>query len=99
MRSILPSTPLDLVDLFFYLQGFEVVELGFVRLELCVEFVFARFLLLGMSVGLLWAAGGADPLNYEGAHLQTHSAQRGLPDHPCRQSLDNCQCGRTRRWR
>ena len=53
MRSILPSTPLDLVDLFFYLQGFEVVKLGFVRLELGVELVFARFLLLGMSVDLL----------------------------------------------
>lgn len=56
MRSILPSTPLDLVDLFFYLEGFEVVELGFVRLELGVEFVFACFLLRGMSFSLSWAA-------------------------------------------
>ena len=57
MRSILPSTPLDLVDLFFYLEGFEVVELGFVRLELGVEFVFTCFLLRGMSVGFIVGRG------------------------------------------
>ena len=98
MRSILPSTPFDLIDLFFYLEGFEVVELGFVRLELGVEFVFACLLLFGMSIGPLWTAG-ADPLEDEIAHLQTHSAQRVLHGPLCRQSPGSCRCGRTRRWK
>lgn len=41
MGGILTTAPFDLVDLLFDLEGFEVVELGFVRLELGVEFVFA----------------------------------------------------------
>ena len=98
MRSILPSTPLDLVDLFFDLEGFEVVELGFVRLEFGVEFVFACFLLRGMSLGPWWAAE-VDFLGYEIAHLQTHSAQKVLHDPLCRQSPGSCQCGRTQRWK
>ena len=49
MRGVLSSTPLDLVDLLFYLQGFQVIELGFMRLELGVEFVFASFLLPTVS--------------------------------------------------
>lgn len=49
MGGILSSTPLDLVDLLFDLEGLEVIELGLVRLELGVEFVFASFFLLGTS--------------------------------------------------
>ena len=45
MRSVLSATPLDLVDLLFYLERLEVIELGFVGLKLGVEFVFARLLL------------------------------------------------------
>lgn len=45
MRGILAATPLDLVDLLFYLKRLEVVELGFVGLKLGVEFVLARLLL------------------------------------------------------
>jgi len=46
--SILPATPLDLVDLLLDLKGLEIVELGLVRLELCVELVFAGFFLYHM---------------------------------------------------
>lgn len=45
MGGILSSAPFDLVDLFLDLEGFQVIELRFVRLELSVEFVFASLLL------------------------------------------------------
>ncbi len=45
MRGILAAAPLDFVDFFFDFEGFEVVELGFVRLELSMELVFAGLLL------------------------------------------------------
>jgi hypothetical protein len=41
----LSAAPLDLVDLLFNLEGFEIIELGLVGLELCVKLVFARFFL------------------------------------------------------
>lgn len=50
MRRILPSTPLDLVDLLFYLQRLEVVKFGFMGLELGVELVFAGFFLLNVKL-------------------------------------------------
>ena len=54
MCAILALAPLNLVDLLFYLQGFEVIELGLVRLELCVELVFtALFLQFVPSARLL----------------------------------------------
>jgi len=40
------SAPLDLVDLLFDLEGFEVVEFGLVRLELGMELVLACFFLV-----------------------------------------------------
>lgn len=46
MGGILSSTPFDLVDLLFNLEGFEVVKFGFVGLELSVELVLASLLLL-----------------------------------------------------
>lgn len=46
MRSILPSAPLDLVDFLLYLQRFQIIEFGLMRLKLSVEFVLACFLLL-----------------------------------------------------
>lgn len=49
MGGILSSTPLDLVDLLFDFEGLEVIELGFVRLKLGVEFVLASFFLLDTS--------------------------------------------------
>jgi len=45
MRGILSSAPLDLIDLLFYFEGFEVVKFGFVRLKFGVEFVLASFFL------------------------------------------------------
>jgi hypothetical protein len=45
MRSILPSAPLNLVDLFLDFQRFEIIELGFMRLEFCVELVLASLFL------------------------------------------------------
>jgi hypothetical protein len=50
VRRILPSTPLDLVDLLFYLQRLEVVKFGFMGLELGVELVFAGFFLLNVKL-------------------------------------------------
>ena len=47
MGSILSPAPLDLVDLLFYLERLEVIELGFVGLELGMKFVLAGFLLQG----------------------------------------------------
>ena len=49
MRGILPFAPFDLVDFFLNLQGFEIIEFGFMRLKLGVEFVLACFLLFVTS--------------------------------------------------
>ena len=45
MCSILALALLDLIDLFFDFQRLQVVKLGFVRLELCIEFVLAALFL------------------------------------------------------
>ena len=45
MRGILSAAPFDLVDLLFYLKGFQIIELGLVGLELGMELVFAGLLL------------------------------------------------------
>lgn len=61
------STPLDLVDLLFDFEGLEVIELGLVRLELGVEFVFASFFLLstlGMSRSSAVIAGATRPVTH-----------------------------------
>merc|ERR1719160_228760 len=38
------AAPFDLVDLLFYLKGFQIIELGLVGLELGMELVFAGLL-------------------------------------------------------
>ena len=53
--------PLDLVDFLFDLEGFEVVEFRLVGLEFRVEFVFAGFFLLYVSVRL--SVGGSAKAN------------------------------------
>lgn len=45
MSSVLPFAPLDLVNLLLDLERLEIIELGFMGLELCVELVFAVLLL------------------------------------------------------
>lgn len=45
MGSVLSPAPFDLVDLLFYLERFEIIELGLVRLELGVELVLASLFL------------------------------------------------------
>ena len=45
MGGILSFAPLDLIDLFFDFQRLQVVKLGFMRLELCIEFVLAALFL------------------------------------------------------
>lgn len=45
VSRILPSAPLDLVDLFFDFQGLQIVEFWLVRLEFGVKFVFATLFL------------------------------------------------------
>jgi hypothetical protein len=61
--SVLAPTPLDLVDLFLDLERLEVIELGFVRLELGVELVFAGLFLSRVSVneGRSEGESGTDP--------------------------------------
>jgi len=55
MGSILSPAPLDLVNLLFYLEGFQVIEFGFMGLEFGMEFVFAGFFLASTtSVSVLW---------------------------------------------
>ena len=54
MRCVLSPTPLDLIDFLFYFQGFEVIELGFMRLKLGVELVLACFLLLAVRLRSAW---------------------------------------------
>jgi hypothetical protein len=56
MGSILSSAPLDLVDLLFYFEGLQVIELGLVGLELRVELVFTRFF-LGSNVRIRYTSG------------------------------------------
>ena len=51
MGGVLPPAPLDLVDLFLYLERLEIIELGLVRLELGVELVLASLFLPGASAG------------------------------------------------
>jgi hypothetical protein len=48
MRGILSSAPLDLVDLLFYLEGLEIIELWLVGLEFCMELILAGFFLVGV---------------------------------------------------
>ena len=47
---ILPPAPFDLVDLFLDFQGFQVVKLRLVRLKFGMEFIFAGFLLICVSI-------------------------------------------------
>jgi hypothetical protein len=49
MGGVLSAAPLNLVDLLFYLQGFEVIELGLMGLEFGMKLVFARLLLRRVS--------------------------------------------------
>lgn len=50
MGGILSSAPFDLIDLLFYLERFKVIEFWFMGLKLGMEFVFACFLLLMVSI-------------------------------------------------
>ncbi len=50
MGGILAFAPFDFVDLFFYFEGFEVIELGFMGLKFRVEFILAGLFLRIMSV-------------------------------------------------
>ena len=52
MRCVLSPTPLDLIDFLFYFQGFEIIKLGFVGLELGVKLVLACLLLLAVRYSL-----------------------------------------------
>ena len=58
MRGVLSSTPFDLIDLLFNLQGFEVVELGLMGLKLGMELVFARLLLFCVALHISGAVSG-----------------------------------------
>lgn len=50
MRRVLPSTPFDLIDLLFYLQGFKVVEFRLMGLKLGMELILAGFFLPAISI-------------------------------------------------
>lgn len=95
MRCVLPPAPLDLIDLFFYLQRFQVVEFRLVRLKLGMEFVLACFLLLSVRSSLRLFVLKAMVQGGGSRHSQSHSSRKGPLDLLCRPSLDNCQCDRT----
>ena len=63
MGLVLPLAPLDLVDLLFDLEGLEVIELGFMGLKLCVEFVFATLFLLIGAYGAWRGLEGMDQVD------------------------------------
>lgn len=96
MGGVLSSAPLDLVDFLFNLQGFQIIELGLMRLELSVELVFASFLLptVSYSEGITKALESLLRMAFDGP---IRSFQRALPVHPCHQLRDNCQCDQIRR--
>ena len=94
MGGILSPTPLDLVDFFFYLQGFQVIELGLMRLEFGMKFVLASFLLPMVSYSEHIVKTFESLLRFR-SDGPIRSFQITLPVHPCHQSQDNCQCGRT----
>lgn len=77
MGGILSAAPFDLVDLFFNFEGFQVIELGFVGLELGVKFVFTSLLLEGRLARM----GGGRSM----CHIQSHCAQTTQLVPPCRQ--------------
>jgi hypothetical protein len=62
---ILSSAPLDLVDLLFDFKRFEVVELRLMRLEFCVELVFAASFL---SIAWRNQAGNVDRYDVNETH-------------------------------
>ena len=94
MGGILSPTPLDLVDFLFYLQGFQVIELGLMRLEFGMEFVLASFLLPMVSYSER-NPKTLKSLLHLGSDGPIHSFQITLPVHPCHQLRDNCQYDRT----
>jgi hypothetical protein len=62
MRSILSTTPLDLINLFLDFERFQVVKLRFMGLKLGVKFVFTRFFLRRVrdSVATTWGLSRAE---------------------------------------
>ena len=92
MRSVLSSTPFNLVDFLFYLERFEVVEFWLMRLEFGMEFVLASFFLPKFSSvsGLGIQASSACSWAYEPFHF----SQKAPRDLLCHQSLNNFLCDR-----
>jgi len=65
MGGVLSSAPLDLVDLLLDFKRFEIVELGFMGLEFCVELVFAASFL---SIAWRNQAGDVDRYDMNETH-------------------------------
>jgi hypothetical protein len=80
MRCVLPPAPLDLIDLFFYLQRFQVVEFGFVRLKLGMEFVLACLFLLTVRSSLRLFLLEAVVRDGGLRHSQSRSSRKGPLD-------------------
>ena len=90
VRGVLPSAPFDLVDLLLDLEGLEVVKLGFVRLKLGVELVFAGFFLARRQQKgpRQWQrAEGHEAPRISGS--PSRSAQKAPHDRPCHPWLDS----------
>ena len=64
MGGVLSFAPLDLVDLLLDLQRLEIVEFGFMGLELGVELVLASLFLFRRSIRI--GRCGSDRRNMEG---------------------------------
>ena len=95
MGRILSSAPLDLVDFLFDLEGFEVIEFGFVRLKFGVEFVLACFFL-----DVILAILPLEPqYPYRVQDLRFRFSQREPLFLPCHPLQGSCRYGQTPRLR
>jgi hypothetical protein len=72
MRGILSSAPLDLIDLLFYFEGLEIIELRLVGLEFCMELILAGFFLVGVRSLCCWAWLFVNMITYRFISFKEH---------------------------
>lgn len=94
MRSILSAAPFDLVDLFFNFERLEVVEFGFVGLELGMKFVFTCFFLPEVTISIRSKLIEKSIEARHDEYLPSHSSQTAPLVHLCRRLRDSFRCGR-----
>jgi hypothetical protein len=92
MGSILSPAPLDLVDLLFYFEGFEIIEFGFVRLELRMELVLACFFLDNVNSSALLLG----LCFHQRLCIPSRFFQKAQLGPPCHRLQGSCRYDRTR---